>query len=79
MHDEKRAARAIDFVELLHLASAGFKGQPFKLQDWQKNLLSEFYGEVAQDDLGPYRQYQYLYLEIQKKNGKTELIAGLGI
>ncbi len=79
MHDEKRAARAIDFVELLHLASAGFKGQPFKLQDWQKNLLSEFYGEVSQDDLGPYRQYQYLYLEIPKKNGKTELIAGLGI
>ena len=79
MFDEKRAANVIGFMELLHLASAGFKGQPFKLQPWQRSLLSDFYGTVAQDNEGVYRQYQYMYLEIPKKNGKTETIAGLGL
>ena len=38
--------------------------------------FGDVYGTV--DDRG-YRQYRYAYLEIPKKNGKTELVAALGI
>lgn len=67
------------FIEMLKLASAGFRGKPFVLQPWQKDLIGTFYGEVDKDELGCYRLYHYLYLEIPKKNGKTELTAGLGL
>lgn len=69
----------IDFIQLLHLASAGFSGQPFRLQPWQKDIISQFYGEVDKTGEEAFRHYQYLYLEIPKKNGKTELAAALGL
>jgi len=49
--------------------------------DWQKDVVSAFYGEMVQveDMPHPIRQYQYLYLEIPKKNGKSELAGGLGV
>ena len=69
----------VEFIQTLKLASAGFRGKPFVLQPWQKKLIGTFYGEVDKDELGYYRLYHYLYLEIPKKNGKTELTAGLGL
>lgn len=56
-------------------------GEPFELYDWQIEVLTEFYGSmVVDDDTGEeLRKYQTLYLEIPKKNGKSELAAGLGI
>ena len=79
MRDEKKARRVINFIQMLHLASGDFRGKPFVLQDWQKQVISDFYGEVNQDELGTYRARQYLYLEIPKKNGKTELTAAIGL
>ena len=69
----------VEFIQMLKLASAGFHGKPFVLQPWQKQLIMDFYGEQDRDEMGYYRHYQYLYLEIPKKNGKTETIAGLGL
>jgi phage terminase large subunit-like protein len=46
------------------------------LQDWQHEVLWNVYGTVDERGL---RQHQYAYLEIPKKNGKTELVAGLAI
>lgn len=79
MLDESRGQTVIDFIQLLKLSSAGFAGQPFILQDWQKNLVMQFYGTVDMDGDEVFRHYQYLYLEIPKKNGKTELSAALGL
>lgn len=53
-----------------------FYGQPFILMDWQHETLWDVYGTVKDNG---YRQYQYAYLEIPKKNGKTELVAGIGL
>lgn len=53
-----------------------FYGQPFLLLDWQHDVIWDVYGTV--NDAG-YRQYRYAYLEVPKKNGKTTLIAGLGL
>ena len=67
---------AIRFVECLKHGD-DFYGQPFLLLDWQKNAVGTFYGTLRDD--ADYRQYQYLYLEIPKKNGKSELAAALGL
>lgn len=73
--DDDKAKRCTCFIETLKLGD-DFKGQRFFLLDWQRKALSEFYGTVK--DSG-YRQYHYLYLEMPKKNGKTQLAAGLGV
>lgn len=74
-HDNQRALEPIDFIQMLH-AVDDFYGQPFKLLNWQHDLLWDVYGTV--NDQG-YRQYRYAYLEVPKKNGKTSLIAGLSL
>ena len=73
MIDKARAAEPIEFIQLLH-HTGDFYGQPFNLQAWQHDVLWNVYGEVNERGL---RRYQYAYLEIPKKNGKTELVAGL--
>lgn len=75
MLDEARAQEPIDFIEQLHLVG-DFTGQPFVLQPWQKEILWNLYGTIDERGL---RQYQYLYLEVPKKNGKTPLVAALGL
>jgi len=73
--DKNRALEPIEFIQLLHLAD-DFYGKPFILQDWQHDVIWNVYGEVNDRGL---RQYRFAYLEIPKKNGKTTLIAGLGL
>lgn len=65
-----------DFVERLPTTDTG---KPFNLYDWQRSALTEFYGTMIADAGDFIRRYQYLYLEIPKKNGKSELSAALGI
>lgn len=80
MRNEAKAARTVSFLELLTFTAGDFTGKPFRLQQWQREPIEEFYGTVEQDDRGEeYRHYQYLYLEVPKKNGKTEVAAGLGL
>lgn len=76
MFSQEYADYTIDFVECLKHVDGKWYGVPFTLLDWQKNALTEFYGHVKENDA---RQYQYLYLEIPKKNGKSELAAALGL
>ena len=81
MFDAKRADYVCAFLELLAFGSGDWKGKPFRLQDWQRAPLREFYGNVDTDpETGrTFRVYQYLYQEVPKKNGKTEVAAGLGL
>ena len=74
-YNTKKAQEPINFIQLLHLVD-DFYGQPFVLQPWEKEIIQNVYGTL--NDRG-YRQYSYAYLEIPKKNGKTSLIAGLGL
>ena len=75
MIDERRAQEPIEFIECLHLVG-DFTGRPFLLQDWQKEILRDFYGTISGKG---FRQYRNLYLEVPKKNGKTPLVAALGL
>lgn len=81
MFDQKRADYVCGFLELLAFGSGDWKGKPFRLQDWQREPIREFYGNVDTDPESNriFRVFQYLYLEIPKKNGKTEVAAGLGL
>lgn len=73
--DKKRALEPIEFVQMLN-AVDDFYGQPFLLLDWQHDAIWDVYGTVTESG---YRHYRYAYLEVPKKNGKTSLIAGLGV
>ena len=79
MFDAEQASFVCDFIECLQCSN----GAPFKLIDWQRDAVMEFYGEMVGDEADPagsyIRRYQYLYLEIAKKNGKSELAAALGV
>lgn len=74
-YSRERAEEVIEFIELLHLTD-DFHGQPFLLRPWQKEVIRVVYGTLNSQKL---RQYRSAYLEIPKKNGKTTLIAGLGL
>lgn len=61
-------------------------GQPMELYPWEQDAIHQFYDtlevdkeETEEETAERYRQYWYLYLEIAKKNGKSELAAGLGL
>lgn len=75
MVDKKRAMEPIQFIQYLHL-TGDYHGRPFILQPWQVEVISAVYGTLKEDG---YRQYNYAYLEIPKKNGKTETTAALAI
>lgn len=79
MFDAEVASFVCDFIECLTCSN----GAPMRLMDWQREAVTEFYGRMAQDEHDPtgayLRQYQYLYLEIAKKNGKSELAGALGV
>lgn len=75
MVNEQYALDHIEFLQLLKL-TGDFYGKPFVLLPWQSEIIRDVYGTV--DETGK-RQYKYAYLEIPKKNGKTELIASLAI
>ncbi len=82
MFDSEAASFVCEFIEYLTCSN----GAPFRLMDWQRDAVTEFYGQMIEaegdeaDPAGNYiRRYQYLYLEIAKKNGKSELAAALGV
>ena len=76
--DQASGQFVCDFVERLPTTDTG---KPFRLYDWQRDTLMEFYSTMERDEESGrlLRQYQYLYLEIPKKNGKSELAAALGL
>lgn len=76
MFSEARANRAVTFFELLKHTKGAFAGQPFKLLPWEKQVVRDVYGTLKDDGS---RQYKYVYIEIPKKNGKSELAAAAAL
>lgn len=86
LFDREAGQFVCDFVERLPTTDTG---KPFCLYAWQHDALMEFYGTMTVDavpdsgtapvDPEPLRRYWYLYLEIPKKNGKSELAAALAL
>lgn len=75
--DEQKAQKAVDFFKKILVHTKGkWKGQPFNLLPWQEKLIREMYGTVKEDG---YRQYKTIYVEVGKKNGKSELAGGVAL
>ena len=74
---EAKADAALNFFELgLKHTKGRFTGQPFLLIDWEYEIISDVFGTLGEDGN---RQYQTVYVEVPKKNGKSELAAGVAL
>ena len=76
MVDEAKAARAVKFFSALKHTKGKFYGKPFIPLPWQERIIRDVYGTVRDDGT---RQYRFVYLEVPKKNGKSELVAGTAL
>ena len=84
--DRAAANRAVDFFsEMLVHVEGEWKGQPFILEDWERDFVRRLFGWKRRDGSGKNgtgpdatRRYRVGYLEIPKKNGKSTFVAGLG-
>lgn len=79
-YSQDAADQVLRFFGLLVFGQNDWAGKPFQLLPWEEQLIREFYGVQVRDDDGTWVRYRrYLYNEIPKKNGKSELAAGLGL
>lgn len=76
MFSEAHADRAVRFFEMLRHTDGQFYNQPFELLPWEEEIIRDVYGTLKEDGT---RQYKYVYLEVPKKNGKSELAAGAAL
>ena len=75
--DLTKAEKVRAFCESLVFSKGKWAGKPFKLLNWQwERVIKPLFGTVREDGL---RQYRFCYVEIPKKNGKTELGAALAL
>lgn len=70
------AERKLRFIRALTHTKGKFAGCKFELIPWQEQLLRKLFGTLTRDGL---RQYRTCFLEIPKKNGKSELGAAIGL
>ena len=75
-YDEKKADRAVRFIEMLPHTKGEWEGKPFLLLPWQETIVRDLFGVVREDGT---RQFRTAYIEIGKKNGKSELAAAIAL
>lgn len=76
MFDEKKAQDAIDFISGLKHTKGVWSGVQWNWIPWQVDLVRKIFGTV---DKNGYRQYRTVYIEIPKKNGKSEIGAAIAL
>lgn len=75
--DQARADAAVNFFQrVLKHTKGAFAGVPFMLMPWQREIISDIFGTL--DDEG-HRCFQTAYIEVPKKNGKSETAAGIAL
>ncbi|NTW70667.1 MAG: terminase large subunit [Eubacteriaceae bacterium] len=75
-YDEWRAQHTINFIENLKHTKGEWYNKPFKLLPWQDTIIRNLFGVIKPSG---YRQFTTAYVEIAKKQGKTELGAALAL
>jgi phage terminase large subunit-like protein len=75
-YDETKADRAVRFIENLKHTKGKWAGKPFWLFPWQEQVIRDVFGIV--DENGK-RQFRTAFVEIGKKNGKSELAAAVAL
>lgn len=80
---EKAAAdAAVEFFpRRLAFSKDRFAGLPFELRPWQEKIIRDIFGpQVYDPEVGDWvRRIRTAYIEVPRKNGKTELGAGIAL
>lgn len=75
-YDEAKADRAVAFIQNLRHTKGKWAGKRFILMPWQEQIVRDIFGIVRKDGT---RQFHSAYIEIPKKNGKSELAAAIAL
>lgn len=75
-YDKQAADYAVSFIECLSHTKGTWAGKPFKLLEWQEKIIRDIFGILKSNG---YRQFNTAYIEIPKKNGKSELAAAVAL
>lgn len=70
-----RVERVVAFLEDLPITQGTLAGTKLRIRDWQRAFLEAIYSD---DDTGR-RPVRTAVLSMARKNGKTQLVAGLGL
>ena len=73
--NEERASFAIAFIEQLRHSKGEWAGQSFVLSDWQIFIVGSVFGWERAGK----RRFTECYNELARKNGKTTLVAAVGL
>ncbi|MTI84825.1 MAG: terminase large subunit [Firmicutes bacterium] len=76
MYDERKAQHAVNFINCLKHTKGQWRGVPFDLLSWQDKIIRNIFGTVKENG---YRQYNTAYIEVPKKNGKSEMAAAVAL
>ena len=75
-YDVAKADRAVRFIEQLRHTKGKWAEKRFWLFPWQEQVIRDIFGIV--DENGK-RQFRTAFVEIGKKNGKSELAAAVAL
>ena len=75
--DPKAGDRPVRFIETFCRQAEGQIGAPIRLDLWQKAFVETLFGWKSRAT--GFRRYTEAMLEVGRKNGKTTLLAGIGL
>jgi len=75
-YHKERADRAVAFISSLKHTKGDWYGKNFDLLPWQEKIVRDIFGTLKENG---YRQYNTAYVEIPKKQGKSELAAAIAL
>lgn len=75
-YDKDAADYAVMFIESLCHTKGTWARKPFELIDWQEQIIRDIFGVLKPNG---YRQFNTAYIEIPKKQGKSELAAAVAL
>jgi phage terminase large subunit-like protein len=75
-YDKEAADAAVTFINCLKHTKGEWYGMPFELIDWQEQIVRDIFGILKPNG---YRQFNTAYIEIPKKQGKSELAAAIAL
>ena len=76
VYSKEAADRAVCFIESLKHTDGVWYKKPFELLDWQEQIIRDVFGILKPNG---YRQFNTAYIEIPKKQGKSELAAAVAL
>ncbi len=75
-YDEEAADHAVLFIEQLCHTKGKWERKKFHLMEWQEQIIRDIFGVMKANGK---RQFTTAYIEIPKKNGKSELAAAVAL